>query len=245
MKKKNFWYYPFTLMGILCMITNSCEKDNDSSYNPINGLSNAVFNSNLTYGTMTDQNGNIYKTIVIGTQTWMAENLRTKKYNDGTTIPNVKNTSKWGNLTSAAFCTYDNTNNSDSINTYGMLYNGYAIQTGKLAPIGWHIPTNEEWETLITYLGGGNVGGKLKEIGTIHWNNPNVDADNSSGFTALPGGYHGYNYFFAIGNAGYWWSSTWYDSTFGYHFSVVNDSGTGYKRMVANIEGYSVRCVMD
>src|SRR5664280_1993486 len=175
-------------------------------------------------GTITDVDGNIYNTVTIGTQTWMAENLKTTKYNDGTAIPLVTDNSAWATLTTGAYSNYsDNPSNST---TYGRLYNGYVVDNnaatkvasngGKnVCPTSWHVPTDAEWITLTTYLGGGSVaGGKLKETGTTHWTTPNTGATNETGFTALPGGYRStngaYNNF---EDYGYWWSSTEYSAT--------------------------------
>ena len=143
---------------------------------------------------VTDADGNIYHIVTIGTQTWMVENLRTTKFNDGTAIPNITDNKTWQGLNSPGVCSYDNTSNYNMINTYGLLYNWYSVNTAKLAPKGWHVPTDAEWKTLTEYLGGNSVaGGKLKEVGTTHWYSPNTGADNSSGFTALPGGYRDYD----------------------------------------------------
>lgn len=140
------------------------------------------------YSEVTDIDGNVYPTVQIGTQIWMAENLKTTKYNDGTAIPNVADNTVWAALTTGAYCYYDNDSTTNRA-TYGSLYNWFAVNTNKLAPTGWHVPTDAEWTTLITYLGGENVaGGKLKEQGTSHWLSPNTGATNETGFTALPGG---------------------------------------------------------
>lgn len=198
----------------------------------------------LVYGSMSDIDGNVYKTITIGTQTWMAENLRTTKYNDGTAIPNVTVDATWISLTTPAYCWYNN-DAATYETTYGALYNWYAINTGKLAPAGWHVPTDAEWTILSNYLGGESVaGGKLKEAGTTHWSSPNTGATNESGFTALPGGCRAYNGFSNIGNCGYWWSSTsdntggaWDRSLFS---NISLNKGEGYYDFG---NGYSVRCV--
>jgi len=131
---------------VLLFAASACKKENDgnSSINPYNGKSKAAFNPAITYGTMTDIEGNIYKTVTIGTQTWMAENLRTTKYNDSTNIPYAINNSEWAALLSASYSNYDHTTNAETIATYGRLYNWYAVNTGKLAPKGWHIPSNKE-----------------------------------------------------------------------------------------------------
>jgi uncharacterized protein (TIGR02145 family) len=196
------------------------------------------FNPDLTYGTLTDIEGNEYKTITIGSQTWMAENLKTTKYNDGSDVPSVTDNSLWFNLTTPAYSWYENDNSKKDI--YGALYNWYAVNRGNLCPAGWHIPTDAEWTILSTYLGGESIaGGKLKETGTAHWN-PNTDASNSSGFTALPGGMRGNGgYFFDMGYySGYWWSATesWGRTIYcrSADISSLTDNNTA---------GYSVRCV--
>ena len=159
-----------------------------------------------------DADGNSYGTVTIGNQTWMAENLKTTKYKDGTAIPNVTVDAAWAALTSGAYCYYKNNVGTDYGATYGALYNWYAVNTGNLCPTGWHVPTTAEWTTLTDYLGGLSVaGGKLKETGTTHWLTPNTGATNAFGFTALAGGmrYDNNGSFWDLYEyAGYWWSST-------------------------------------
>jgi uncharacterized protein (TIGR02145 family) len=247
-KLENMLFYSI-LVGIILFSANSCTRED---INNTNDRTTAIFNPDLTYGTVTDQDGNIYKTIVIGTQTWMAENLRTTKYNDGTPIPHVSNDTDWCSLTTGAYCNYNNTSNADSISTYGRLYTWYTVGTGKLAPAGWHVCTDNDWRTLIAYLGGDRIaGGKMKEAGTTHWSSPNTGADNSSGFTALPGGYRcfweGDSIFGGIGDAGAWWSSDyWYGDI--WVRIVENDISATYLDAV-NLErkvyGFSVRCIKD
>jgi uncharacterized protein (TIGR02145 family) len=192
-----------------------------------------------------DKDGNIYHSVTIGTQVWMTENLKTTKFNDDTNITLVTNNSEWGWKTSPAYCSYNNTTNADTINTFGRLYNRYAIKTGKLCPTGWHVPNDSDWTTLIDYLGGANVaGGKLKETGTAHWMSPNTGADNSSGFKAIPSGYRTSDggYFYHIGRCGYWWNASDNGASKYLFFDkndVVNFWGDGGQ------DGYSVRCVMD
>ena len=206
-----------------------------------------IFNSNLTYGSISDIEANVYKTIKIGTQTWMAENLKTVKYNDGSSIPLVTDGGVWIGLSAPGFCWYGN----DAVthkSTYGALYNWYATNTGMLCPTGWHIPTEAEWGTLESYLNGGMVaGGKLKETGISHWLNPNTSATNESGFTSIPGGYRvgdGYGGAYSgIGENGYWWSASEISTTsawgrnISYNFNMVTNIGD-FKRT-----GYSVRCI--
>ena len=141
----------------------------------------------FTFIACTDFDGNNYPVGQIGTQIWMVENLKTTRYNDGTDILSITDNTTWENLITPGYCFYNN--GVVNKNTYGALYNWYAVNTGKLAPKGWHVPTNDEYTTLITFLGGESVASsKLKESGTSHWQSPNTEATNQSGFTALPGG---------------------------------------------------------
>ena len=229
------------------MLLNNCKKEDKTPKNPTNGKTTAVFNSGITYGTLTDQDGNDYKTVTIGTQIWMAENLLTTKYNDGTSIANVTGTNEWENLTTDAYCNYNNTTTSDSIATFGRLYNWYAVKTGKLAPKGWHVPTDAEWTTLTTYLGGESVsGGKLKETGTTHWTTPNTGATNETGFTALPDGYrNGLGTYSNIGRSGYWWSSTENSSIAAWSSSMYYNDIDVYRSIYNKRYGFSVRCIRD
>jgi uncharacterized protein (TIGR02145 family) len=135
--------------------------------------------------------------------------------------------------------------NSDTIATYGRLYNFHAVGTGKLAPEGWHVPSDEEWSTLISFLGDNNLaGGKLIETGVIHWSDPNNSANNESGFTALPGGFRaGDGSFINMGKVGIWWSST--GPLLAYHRSLTCDFADVFRIYFAKESGYSVRCVKD
>jgi uncharacterized protein (TIGR02145 family) len=167
---------------------------------------------------MTDIDGNMYNTVIIGTQEWVKENLNVSKYNDGTVIPQVTDPNAWANLTTGAWCYYNNTAANGPI--YGKLYNYYAVAgihdtiastpNKVLAPIGFHVPTDTNWTTLTDYLGGLLVaGGEMKEIGTAHWMSPNTGATNSSGFTGLSDGFRfDYGFFFGVGSFANWWSST-------------------------------------
>lgn len=207
----------------------------------------------ITYGTMTDQEGNIYKTVTIGSQTWMAENLRTTNYNDGASIPNIIVDDEWDTLTTGAYCNYNNTTSTDTIVTYGRLYNWHAVNTGKLAPEGWHVATDEDWNTLTIFLGGENIaGGKLKETGTAHWTSNNTGATNEIGFTALPGGYRDYfdGTFCNVGYDCYWWSATehfdepnWYRNA--WYRRITNTSPTLIRTTYYTENGFSIRCVKD
>ena len=193
-----------------------------------------------------DNDGNVYKTVTIGKQVWMAENLKTTKYNDGTAIPMVSDNKAWEALATPASCCY-NKDATINKNTFGVLYNWYAVSTKKLCPAGWHVPTDAEWTTLTSYLGGESVaGGKLREPGTTHWEKPNTGATNESGFLALPGGYRNNHGAFAnVGFFGFWWSATEYVAT----ASWCRTMGCGGKDVLRNFSlkknGYSVRCIKD
>ena len=168
-------------------------------------------------GTVYDNDGNTYNYITIGTQTWMAENLKTTKYRNGETIANVTVQADWEALATGAYCWYNNDAATNKA-TYGALYNWYAVADSRnIAPTGWHVPTEAEWATLIENQGVALVAGaKLKETGNSHWKAYNTDATNSSGFTALPGGYRRDDdgTFSVVGRYGYWCTT--------YDFSTLN-----------------------
>ena len=194
-----------------------------------------------------DVDGNVYKIIEIGDQTWMAENLKTAHYrngdaiNDGTGAGTVSGEAKpkyW-------FAYNDDLNN---VSTYGRLYTWYTVNDGRdICPQGWHVATDAEWIILGSYLGGEKVaGGKLKETGTAHWAAPNRRATNKVGFTALPGGYRQNSQAFTqIGTHGYWWSATEHSSSYGSQWSISVDKDDLYRDRNFKPLGYSVRCIRD
>jgi uncharacterized protein (TIGR02145 family) len=204
-----------------------------------------IFNAASNTTSISDFEGNIYNTVQIGTQTWMKENLKAIKYNDGSDIPNIIDNTEWINSTFGAFCWYDN-DSTTYHETYGTMYNYYAVADSRsLCPTGWHVPTDTEWTELIDYLGGTYIaGGKLRETGTAHWtSDPGVD--NSTGFTALPAGYRYLeNGFAGIGSIGEWLSSTSegtkvfarYIFSSNLRISKIEDFKNG---------AYSVRCIKD
>jgi uncharacterized protein (TIGR02145 family) len=196
-----------------------------------------------TYGnTIEDVEGNIYNTISIGSQIWMAENLRTTKLNDGTLLTLAEKNPTWNSLNIPGYCWYNNDNkkyNSD----YGALYNWEAVNTGKLCPVGWHVPYDTEWKKLSSISNSGN---KLREAGLDHWLSPNANATNETGFTGLPGG--GRNYvgmFDDITQYGYWWSSTRSSSERAKFWYLYYDESKFTEDSLEIRSGISVRCLMD
>ena len=209
---------------------------------------------------VTDIDGNVYNTVVIGDQVWMAENLKTTHYADGTAIPLVINT-EWGSLNSPAYCYYNN--DASNTDTYGALYNWYTVSTEKLCPTDWHVPTDTEWKTLEILLGmtqgqadewgvigrGTNQGSKLAG-NTSLWNSgllENNDEFGQSGFMGLPGGFIHPNggIFYSLGYSGYWWTSTESDNSSAYYRSIKYDKTTVFRHKPLKREGQSVRCIRD
>jgi uncharacterized protein (TIGR02145 family) len=212
-------------LAILITTTYGCKKENVP----------------IPEETIMDIDSNIYHTVTIGTQVWMAENLKVTHYRNGDIIPN--GLYSWGNT--GAYCIYDN----DSINNlkYGKLYNWFAVNDPRnLAPIGWHVPSDSDWTVLTNYLGGLDIaGGKLKKTGIVYWQTPNVAATNNYNFSALPGGYRvDYNYK-NIRDVGAWWSSTIIENS----DALVRIMNYNEARVIWDFYplkyGLSVRCVKD
>jgi uncharacterized protein (TIGR02145 family) len=219
---------------------------------------------NVKSETVTDIDGNVYNTVIIGTQIWMVENLNVTHYNDGTEIPNITDADEWGGLSTGAYCNYDNIESNATI--YGHLYNWYAVNTGKLAPTGWHVPTDEEWTTFENYLivNGYNYDGSTTDnkiaksiAATSGWyssvlegvpgNSDYSSYRNKSGFTALPGGYRYSNgSFYSNSVSAYWWSSTEDSNTSDvWERDMSYDQSNLYRYGSTEEYGYSVRCVKD
>jgi uncharacterized protein (TIGR02145 family) len=208
-------------------------------------------------GSVTDASGNTYPTVTIGTQVWMAENLRTTKYRDGSNIPVVTDNTQWANnfntgATSPMMCWYNNDQATYTTNKFGALYNWYTINPAtngnkNVCPTGWHVPTDAEWTTLTTFLGGESVaGGKMKSTGTQYWISPNAGATNSSGWSGLPGGSRVSNgAFYFIGNYGTWWSSTEGSTTSAWGRNLGYGGGDVGRYDYNKASGFSVRCLRD
>jgi uncharacterized protein (TIGR02145 family) len=193
-----------------------------------------------------DIDGNEYPVVEIGNQCWTAENLKTSKFADGSVIPNTSNNDTWANLTSPAWCNYENNAGNDAI--YGKLYNWYTVADPRnVCPTGWHVPTDADWTVLSDYLGGETVaGGKMKT--TSGWQSPNTSATNESGFSGLPGSGRGYynGGFFIVGSVeGYWWSSSDAVIYGAWYRRLDYDEGGAYRGNDDKRFGFSVRCLRD
>lgn len=187
------------------------------------------------------------KTVTIGDQVWMAENLNVDMFRNGDPIPHAQTAEEWrqaGENGQPAWCYYDNDPANGKI--YGKLYNWYAVSDWRgLAPEGWRIPSDEDWEKLIKLIGGEDVaGGKLKATDTTYWRGPNEGANNETGFTGLPGGLYSGGSFDYLGSIGSWWSSTGYSSNAWGRLMFYNGGGV-YRNSFDQSCGFSVRCVRD
>jgi uncharacterized protein (TIGR02145 family) len=229
------------------------ENDNPTTEDPTNG-------EIINWGDgVTDIDGNNYSSVIIGNQEWMAENLKTMTYSDGTPIDLVENDTDWLNNTTAAYCWYDN-DQAQYAETYGALYNWYTVNTGNLCPEGWHVPTDEEWNILEMELGmsqgevehtswrGSNEGSKLAGNAAL-WSDGALENDSefgSIGFTALPAGFrNSTGAFDIIGICGVWWSATEANTDFALYRCLYYTS-TGVMRNTYHKEdGFSVRCLKD
>ena len=227
----------FLLIGIITIFFISCEDREP------------VLNSDYTgqIGQISDIQGNVYKTIGIGSQIWMAENLKATILNNGSIIPQVKSDSIWDFNPQIAFCWYNN----DSIlnaRIYGPLYNYYTVRTGLLCPTGWHIPQNSDWTILVNFLGGSEkAGGKLKDYFTSFWNDPNNCYANNIGFLALPGGRrsHFLGKFGNLGDQGFWWTGTSKNEFVPYSITMYNSNTQINILESSKGDGFSVRCIKD
>jgi len=214
-------------------------------------IEGTFYSENVSFTTLSllnkveDVEGNIYKTVTIGSQVWMSENLKTTKYNDGSSIPNLTDETQWISTTKGAYCDYGN--NVSNSTVYGRLYNWYSVSdTRKLCPKGWSVPSDDEWQTLVNFLGGESyAGGKLKESGTSHWLTPNTGANNVYGFTALPAGHRdGAALYRRLGDFAIWWTAT-EESSLIYSWRRSVEYNTEYVSTNRNFKtlGFSVRCV--
>ena len=222
------------LSGIFLLIVTNCKKGTDESKSE----------SQLQTGTVTDIDGNVYKTVLIGTQWWMAENLKVTRYRNGDSIPEVTNPSDWCSLNEGASCYYQNVSNN--LSKYGRLYNWYAVSDSRnIAPMGWHVSTLSDWDQLFYYLGGpdSDAGTKLKDKNS--WVKPYYVGTNTTGFTGLAAGFrdHKNGNYSAMGSYTDWWTPTAHDDSVAVCWGLSWTSywlmeESNYKRT-----GLSVRCV--
>jgi uncharacterized protein (TIGR02145 family) len=217
---------PLLIAFILIIVAMACSKK-DNAQDPA-----------------TDIEGNTYKTVRIGDQVWMAENLLTTRLSDGTEIPEVTDAVSWNELTTPGRCWYDNDATANK-ETYGALYNYHSVNSGKLCPDGWHIPTRDEWEQLRDFLGDTLTGGgKLKEEGTLHWKTPNTGAINSLGFNALPSGIRYFEgSFSSVTFFTSFWSSTEADNNKAWYLSLYYSDAVAFMNRISKNDGFSVRCI--
>ena len=225
------------LFIISLLLLQSCSSS--SSDNNSNNNNNAI---------VSDIDGNVYQTVTICNQTWTKSNLNVSHYRNGDVIPQVTDPTAWANLTTGAWCYYEDTSYPNGILngvTYGKLYNWYAVNDPRgMAPAGYHIPSDTEWTTLTTCLGGENVaGGKLKQTGTQYWLDPNTGATNESGFSALPGGSR--NSMGDMGDYGCWWTSSQYSTNNAIYRCIKSNSASLFSNNTLKQLGFSVRCVKD
>lgn len=220
----------------------------------ISGNIFAQFNANLTYGTLTDIDGNKYKTIKIGKQIWMAENLRVSRYNSGRYIDNITDNKQWEDDRNGGWCYYEHDATKNT--PYGKLYNWYAVSnTNQLCPAGWHIPSDLDWDILIANLNPPGstlkdnsavplVGGIMKSTGTAYWYSPNAEATNNSGFSALPGGYRTIKgQFYSMGSLANWWSISEYNVLKAWSRYIGVNGGSLHRFNYEKEIGLSVRCL--
>lgn len=231
-----FSYLKFPLTAILMVqMFSGCNEDSVNSEDK--DITKPIGNGALSY------NGFTYKTVVIGTQEWTVENLRTKKYNDGTEIINITDNNAWMTASSGARCANDN--NEGTVATYGYLYNWYAVNTGKLAPAGWRVATDADWTKLINFIGGGSTAGTKLKAKSGWFNNKN--GTDEYGFNALPGGGRSGDsgLFSSLESSGGWWSSSSYGATLAWNRNIYYYDNGVYRSSYYQRGGFSVRLVRD
>jgi uncharacterized protein (TIGR02145 family) len=252
-----------TVCGTNCSVTgfgNNPYVGGQSQQISLQGGTQSVGNlivCNPGGSTVTDIDGNVYSTLIIGNQEWMQENLKTTHYKNGVAIPTGLSDAQWQATTSGAYAIYNDSAINNTV--YGKLYNWYAVaDPNGLCPTGWHEPEDWEWNVLIKTIDPSadttcsgcsqsqTAGGAMKEIGLSHWLGPNAGATNSSGFTGLPGGVRASNGpYSAIGVYGFWWSATQGSTASAYCRSLMYGPSSVTRSNFSKNNGYSVRCVKD
>jgi uncharacterized protein (TIGR02145 family) len=194
---------------------------------------------------ITDIQGNLYRTVHIGKQQWMVDNLKTQKFSDNRELHHITNLNLWFSTDQPSYCSYQN--EPDSVGIYGYLYNWHAVNSGKLCPEGWEVPTRGDWMDLVKFLSGPEkAGGKLKDEGTDHWASPNLNATNESKFGLLPGGYNfkNPNSFGNMNANGFWWTATEFGDNNAYAYVLFYNNGTIVETSdYIKEQGLSVCCI--
>ncbi|MDC1050965.1 FISUMP domain-containing protein, partial [Candidatus Marinimicrobia bacterium] len=219
---------------------NSDANVDDGSCSLYEDLCGEECGDNSSCPTVTDIDGNVYSTIQIGNQNWMGENLKVTKYNNGDEIPTDFSGNEWSALTSSGYAVYDE-------NIYGNLYNWWVTNDERdVCPVGYMVPSNQDFQELGEYLGGNDVaGGKMKEEGFEHWASPNTGATNESGYTALPGGFRtvGGGSYLSVGTYGFIWSSTESNDNDGVSRRLDSDREDLQESINSKQDGFSIRCI--
>lgn len=236
-------------LGFLGLSLSACENGDADNENEGN-------DGSILSETVVDEDGNVYHAVKIGSQIWMLENLRTTKYNDGTDIPHISTAEAWNYLVSTpAYCWYNQDSTTYS-QKFGALYNWYAVNTGKLAPDGWHVPTVADWNELSEYVSThvGTSGALAKALASkTDWIESTTDGyigynpsiNNSMGFTGFPGGVHGNRASDGLGQSGNWWSTD-ESGNFGQYASLRNHVNNRlWIDTYIKYYGLSVRCIKD
>lgn len=196
---------------------------------------------------VTDIDGNEYNVVSVGNQKWLKENLRVTRYNDGTYLDYIEDEASWVIGSNPAYSWYQNDMTEGQV--YGAIYNGATINSNKnICPQGWHVPTKEELEGMLEFLGGPyDAGGKLKEVGLAHWFAPNAAATDEFGFQALPGGMRSFNngYYGRKGSYAYFWTSDIFEDFYAWFFSLYYNNGEAVKDYGSLKSGMSIRCIRD
>jgi len=226
-KHRKLPVYMVALTAIFITLTTNCKKEEENSESVV------------------DIDGNVYKTVVIGTQVWFGENLKTTRYHNGDPIPEITGETEWLNLTSGAYCKFEN--DPANIAVYGLLYNWYAVQDSRnVCPDGWKVPAYDDWTALVNFLEGESIaGGKLKQKGTTYWKSPNTGATDDYGFTALPSGYKLGGTFREPGYYAIFWSSTEADATDAHILDLISSTSQANLEEAYKSDGFSVRCIKE
>jgi uncharacterized protein (TIGR02145 family) len=229
MKNKNIILPMAVIFSVITFMIPGCKKE-EPKYQ-------------VSYGAVTDNDGTVYKTVLIGSQTWMAEDLKSGTFQNGEQIPNVSEQPLWKNLTSGAVCYYET---YDEKSPFGKLYNWYAVTDSRnICPVGWHVPDNEDWKKLFLEVGPAGAT-KLKESSINYWAEWTYNNTNETGFTAKPNGCRTeYSISNTSGYSAGWWSSTSQDESYAWFIYLSINSGQILNRPEHKVWGIPVRCVKD